>query len=147
MSKTEAEIAADKEFAQYIIITSTKVQDYKSIHEEFKTKTKDKKRLPIFDDKKKNQDVMKAFAAIMTAMIQFTIKKPDEIQGALEKFNKYLSYNPLLANEFTSPSGLKSLSQMKLSSIAIDFDQKSFTFASHLLSLSIFGILNRSNIS
>jgi hypothetical protein len=72
MNKTEAEIKADKELAQYLILKST--EEYKTVHQEVVEKLKDKKRLPQLDEAKKNKNLMQATASLLVNMVQFTMK-------------------------------------------------------------------------
>ena len=69
MTKTEAEVKADKEFGQFLIMNSQ--VEYKGIHSDVLGRFKPSvmKRLPIFEEKKKTKEVLTAVAILMSEMV------------------------------------------------------------------------------
>ena len=102
MIKTEAEVKADKEFGQFLIMNSQ--VEYKGVHSEVlgRLKPSTLKRLPVFEEKKKTSEVLTAVAKLMSEMVQHTFDDRDDLHTSLEIFLKLLSYNPQLPKEYTS---------------------------------------------
>ena len=70
--------------------------EYKGIHSDvlgrFKPNTM--KRLPIFEEKKKTNEVLAAVAKLMSEMVQHTFDERDDFHTSLEILLKLLSFNP-----------------------------------------------------
>ena len=146
MAKTEAEVKADKEFSQFLIMNS-QMEYSSSIHAEFLQKVKNLKRFPLLDDSKKNHEMMKAVAKLLSEMIQHTFKERDELHTSLELTLKFLSYNSQLPVEYSSKQGLVLFKSTKIAAIGADFDAKVYDKELNGLALKILGLILRSRVS